>query len=181
MLCIYIFKVSRIYNNIKIPGGYLSFRFGCRKMLSISMGLGSAITILIPLFARIHYWALIVCLFFVGAAHGSFWPSTSSFWAYWAPQSERSVLIGTTSAGSRVGNIIALSVGGILCLYGIDGGWPSIFYLFGGCGVAWAILFFMFSADEPARHWFIGKRERDFIVKDTEKTIALKKYCQKVD
>lgn len=50
-------------------------------MLSISMGLGSAITILIPVFARIHYAALFVCLFFVGMAHGSFWPSASTFWA----------------------------------------------------------------------------------------------------
>lgn len=60
------------------------------------MGIGSAITMLIPLSANIHYWALIVCLFFTGAAHGAFWPSVSSFWAYWAPNSERSEILEPT-------------------------------------------------------------------------------------
>lgn len=91
------------------------------------------------------------------------------------------MLIGTSSAGSRVGNIIALSIGGVLCVYGVDGGWPSIFYLFGSCGVAWSVLFFLLSADEPAKHWFIGNKERDYVVKETQKTVELKKYCQKVN
>ena len=46
------------------------------------MGIGSAITVLIPLFARLHYGALIACLVVVGMAHGSFWPSASTFWAF---------------------------------------------------------------------------------------------------
>ena len=100
-------------------------------MLALSMGVGSLITILIPFCARIHYWALIICLFFTGAAHGSFWPSVSSYWAFWAPDSERSRLVGFASSGAKVGNIVALSLGSVLCMYGIDGGWPSIFYLFG--------------------------------------------------
>lgn len=149
-------------------------------MLSLSMGIGSAVTMLIPVFARIHYAALIACIIVVGACHGSFWPSASSFWAYWAPPSERSVLIGTSSAGSRVGNIIALSLGGILCLSGIDGGWPSIFYFFGAAGVTWSIVFFIFSGDQPNTHWFIGKREKEYVCRETEKTIALRIYCQKV-
>ena len=100
--------------------------------------------------------------------------------SYWAPPSERSVLIGTSSAGSRLGNIIALIVGGVLCVHGIDGGWPSIFYLFGCCGVVWSVIFFFVAADEPAKHWFIPSDERDYVVKETKKTIELRKYCQQV-
>ena len=40
-------------------------------------------------------------------------------------------LVGFASSGAKFGNIVALSLGGILCLHGMDGGWPSIFYLFG--------------------------------------------------
>jgi MFS family permease len=79
-----------------------------------------------------------------------------------------------------VGNIIALSLGGLLCVYGIDGGWPSIFYLFGGCGVAWSIIFFLLSADEPSAHWFIRPKEKEYVIRETKKTIELKKYCQQV-
>jgi len=34
-------------------------------------------------------------------------------------------------AGSMMGNVIALPLCGILCKYGFDGGWASIFYVIG--------------------------------------------------
>jgi MFS family permease len=49
---------------------------------------------------------------------------------------ERSRLVGMASSGSWVGNIIALPLGSFLCVSGFDGGWASIFYIFG-------ILFFV--------------------------------------
>ena len=164
----------------QIPGGWLSFRFGGKIVLGLSMGIGSAITMLIPLSAQIHYWALIVCLFFTGAAHGSFWPSVSSFWAYWAPDTERSRLVGMASSGAKVGNIIALSLGSVLCLHGFAGGWPSIFYIFGSMGVIWSVLFFILSTDSPGNHWFIRENEKSYVLSETKKTIALKQYCQSV-
>jgi hypothetical protein len=33
--------------------------------------------------------------------------------------------------GAAVGNIVALPVTGLLCRYGFDGGWPTVFYFFG--------------------------------------------------
>ena len=62
---------------------------------------------------------------------GAFWPSVSSFWAFWAPASERSRMVGISSSGSRIGNIVGLAIGSSLCIYGFAGGWPSIFYIFG--------------------------------------------------
>lgn len=34
-------------------------------------------------------------------------------------------------AGSFVGAIISFILSGVLCEYGFDGGWPSVFYIFG--------------------------------------------------
>jgi MFS transporter, ACS family, solute carrier family 17 (sodium-dependent inorganic phosphate cotransporter), member 5 len=95
------------------------------------MLVGSIFTLLIPSAAKLGYEMLIGCLVLTGLAHGAFWPSVSSFWAYWAPQLERSRLVGISSSGAKIGNIIALSLGGFLCLHGFAGGWPSIFYVFG--------------------------------------------------
>jgi MFS family permease len=54
-----------------------------------------------------------------------------SLWPYWAPPAERSTLLGFASAGSQIGNVITLPLGGFLCENGFAGGWPSIFYVIG--------------------------------------------------
>jgi MFS family permease len=101
----------------QIPGSYLAYRFGAVNVLCLSMGLGSAMTMLLPLFAKWSYIALFVCLFFIGLCFGAFLPSASGVWAYWAPSTERARLIGMTKSGLRVGNIIGLTLGGVLCVH----------------------------------------------------------------
>jgi MFS family permease len=68
-----------------------------------------------------------IILYFKGAA----WPAISSLFIKWAPLHEKTRLFGLGLSGSNIGNIIALPFGAFLCSNGFDGGWPSIFYLFG--------------------------------------------------
>jgi MFS family permease len=166
---------------LKIPGAWLAFKFGGKRMIASSMGIGSLITILIPFCARLHYLALIICLFLTGVAHGAFWPSISSFWTYWAPHSERTRLVGMATSGARVGNIVALTLGSVLCIHGFDGGWPSLFYLFGIAGVIWTLLVVFITADSPADHRFISQQEKEYILEETKKSIAVRDFCQKVN
>lgn len=50
-----------------------------------------------------------------------------------------------------------------LCAYGFDGGWPSIFYIFGAFGVVWSLVFAVLITDTPATHWFISEEERSYL------------------
>jgi hypothetical protein len=38
--------------------------------------------------------------------------------------------------GAQIGNMVGLSLGGLLCEHGFGGGWPSIFYTFDAIGLA---------------------------------------------
>jgi ACS family sodium-dependent inorganic phosphate cotransporter-like MFS transporter 5 len=59
------------------------------------------------------------------------WPAMANMWTHWAPNLERGRLIAFSASGSQVGIIGGFSLGGYLCVHGFDGGWPSIFYIFG--------------------------------------------------
>ena len=61
------------------------------------------------------------------------YPAAQALWSNWAPPNERSRLIGFSYAGGQFGNAIIFPIGGFLCAYGFDGGWPSVFYVIGEC------------------------------------------------
>ena len=82
----------------------------------------------------------------------------------WAPPLEKSRLIGFSTSGLNIGNIIALSLGGWLCDEGFDDGWGSVFILFGLIGIVWSFLMILLNSDSPSTHKFISVTERDYIV-----------------
>ncbi len=61
--------------------------------------------------------------------------------------------------------IVALLVGGYLCSWtSFDGGWPSIYYLFGVCGIVWTVIMFVLFSDTPSTHRFISQNEKEYIM-----------------
>lgn len=154
----------------QILGGFLSFKFGPRRVLAFTMLLASVSTLVIPPSARASYIILFICRFVTGLAHGAFWPAISSLWSQWAPAQERSMLCGIASSGSWIGNIIALPFGSFLCVSGFDSGWPSIFYIFGVLSLIWSVGFFFIVTDTPAQNRFISQREKDYIIRETKKS-----------
>ncbi|XP_070195600.1 uncharacterized transporter slc-17.2-like [Littorina saxatilis] len=53
----------------------------------------------------------------------------------------------------------------LLCEYGFLGGWPSVFYVFGGVGIVWSAVWFFLMSDSPETHPRISPSERDYIVR----------------
>ncbi|RNA04067.1 inorganic phosphate cotransporter isoform X3 [Brachionus plicatilis] len=152
----------------QLPGGFISYKLGGKNVLTVTMLIASIFTLLIPLFAKLGAVPLMICRFIVGLAHGAFWPSISSLWIFWAPSPERSRLVGSASAGSWVGNIVALPLGGYLCANGFAGGWGSIFYIFGIICFLWCVAFFFLTSDRPEHHKFISDEEKEYIVNETK-------------
>ena len=48
-------------------------------------------------------------------------------------------------------------------------------------GVVWSILLFFFASDSPSTQKGISKKEKEYILAETEKTIQTRKICQSVN
>jgi Na+/melibiose symporter-like transporter len=81
-------------------------------------------------------------------------------------------LTGITFAGAQVGNVLVMPLSGLLCRYGWDGGWPSIYYLLGLFGALWTFLWMFCVSDSPQKHRRIKEDERNYIMDSLQDTVA---------
>lgn len=147
----------------QIPGGLLSQRFGGKRVFGYFMLLAAIATLFSSLSARVSPYLLLFMRIINGVGQGVVFPAVHDIWAKWAPPLERSKLIGFSHAGAQIGNVLTFPLSAILCDYGFDNGWGSIFYVFGIVGIVWFCLWMFIAADTPAQHRSITKGERDYI------------------
>lgn len=158
------------YSMAQIPSGWIAHKIGGKKVYATAILIGSIISTLVPMSANISYLVLALCRFITGIFHGACKPAISSMFVHWAPSTEKSRMIGFASTGGGLGNILALTIGSNLCLYGFAGGWPSIFYIFGGLGIVWVMCFCTLTSETPSTHKSISNIERDYILQTTKIT-----------
>ncbi|CAD6196828.1 unnamed protein product [Caenorhabditis auriculariae] len=160
------------YVGSQILGGYLATHYGGKRVVLVTV-LGSALlTLANPIAARTSVYALILLRAAIGFLQGATFPAVHTMWSVWGPPSELSVLTGITYAGAQIGNVIVLPLSGYLCENGFDGGWPSIFYIIGSCGLLWCISWIYFTSDRPSTHPRISAGEREYIISSVEASVG---------
>uniref|UniRef100_U5ETM3 Putative inorganic phosphate cotransporter n=1 Tax=Corethrella appendiculata TaxID=1370023 RepID=U5ETM3_9DIPT len=149
----------------QIPFGILSKRYGALHFLGWGMLINSVFAFLVPVSARYGGWGwLIVVRFIQGLGEGPIVPCTHALLAKWIPPNERSRMGAAVYAGAQFGTIVSMPLSGLLAEYGFDGGWPSIFYVFGVIGVIWSILFIWLVYEDPSVDPNIEESERKYIM-----------------
>ncbi|XP_065071186.1 vesicular glutamate transporter 1-like [Rhopilema esculentum] len=156
------------YIVLQIPGGYLALKFGGTRIFGLALFMASVLTLLTPLAARTSVYALIVLRVLEGIVLGVLFPCNHAIWGKWAPPLERSRLFSITAAGCPVGTILTMPLTGLLTKYGFDGGWASVFYVFGAVGLLWFFVWCLAIHPTPTQHPTISGSEREYI----EKSIA---------
>ncbi|XP_055703598.1 putative inorganic phosphate cotransporter isoform X1 [Phlebotomus papatasi] len=149
----------------QIPFGILSKRFGALRFLGWGMFINSAFAFLVPVAARQGGFGwLIVVRFIQGLGEGPIVPCTHALLAKWIPPNERSRMGAFVYAGAQFGTIVSMPLSGLLAEYGFDGGWPSIFYVFGIIGVVWSLAFIWLIYEDPSSHPTIDEKEKKYII-----------------
>lgn len=148
------------YTVMQIPSGYIAGIWSAQKLLSIGVFLCGIFNILIPTVASLGYFAVCICRVGMGLCQSCLLPCTHTLLSKWAPPSERARLGTFAYAGAQFGTVICFPISGYI---GSLIGWPSIFYVFGGCALIWSIVFFFIGADSPSQSSRISEKERRYI------------------
>ena len=96
----------------------------------------------------------------IGLVEGFALPSMNNIWTHWAPPLERTRLIGVQHAGKYIGTVLSLCTCGIIAM---NFGWSTVFYIYGGLGCLWAIVWIVLVRGSPEKDWFITDEEKLFI------------------
>ncbi|XP_037799091.1 LOW QUALITY PROTEIN: sialin-like [Penaeus monodon] len=151
------------YTATNFLGGRLAEYFGGRLVFGLGSGVASVLALLSPLCARISTGLFVASRVLTGVSQGFTYPALNSLMATWFPPEERAKLGSFVYGGMQFGTIIGLTLSGWLCNSGFLGGWPSVFYVFGGVGLAWGVPWFLLIHDRPEGHPRISKYELDYI------------------
>ncbi|PVD36705.1 hypothetical protein C0Q70_03691 [Pomacea canaliculata] len=158
----------------QIPGGWLAGRYGGRRVWGVCQTICALSTLATPLAARAHVYLVYVIRFILGLAAGVSLPCVYSIMGRWAPKLERSKLMSFCATGYSVGNVLTFSLSALLCVYGFDNGWGSVFYLTGVGNLLWVVVWFVVTADTPAQHKRISEVERNYILSSIGDTLEKK-------
>jgi sugar phosphate permease len=146
------------YALFQVPGGWLSDRFGARKVLGSVVGYWSVMTAATGLAFSATSFIVIRFLFGVGEA-GAF-PGATRAMQLWYPRQERGFVQGITHSASRAGAAIAPP---IVLLIMINLGWRWSFYICGMIGFVWALWWSWSYRNLPEEHSMVNPAELERI------------------
>lgn len=145
-----------------IPGGLLAQRYGGKHTMGLGIFSTALFTLLTPWVAPMGAVPLMILRLLMGLGEGTTFPALSTLLAQWAPPLERSKLGSLVFAGVQIGTVLASAVSGFILAYLP---WPAVFYIWGGVGMVWFILWCLLCYNDPASHPFITQKEKDYLSK----------------
>ncbi|XP_059084205.1 uncharacterized transporter slc-17.2-like isoform X2 [Tigriopus californicus] len=149
----------------QVVGGWVSDRFGGKITMVASM-LGLGITsVLIPMAARVDPKIVMGIRFLQGCFQGAILPTAYSLIPGWGSPAERTFLMAVVMSGLVLSNVLTPAIAGSLCLSGVDGGWPMIFYIPGILCIVWTAVFFFLGSNSPEENKFISQEEQTYLQK----------------
>jgi sugar phosphate permease len=146
------------YALFQVPGGWMSDRFGARKVLGSVVAYWSVMTAVTGLAFSATSFIAIRFLFGIGEA-GAF-PGATRAMQLWFPRQERGFVQGITHSASRAGAAIAPP---IVLLIMINLGWRWAFYICGAVGFAWALWWSWSYRNLPEEHGMVNPAELERI------------------
>ncbi|XP_015927743.1 sialin-like isoform X2 [Parasteatoda tepidariorum] len=164
-------------------GVILCERLSAKYLLLSGVFISSLCTVLVPAAAHSSGIGLSVVQIFKGAGLGIVIPAFNTLIGKWIPLSERFYSMCIIGSGVPFGRFLGTLISGKICK-NENLGWSHIFYIFGGMGFIYCILWVAFIFESPLTHPYITYNEMIRILKSRvilpqPKTVVPWKYILK--
>jgi sugar phosphate permease len=146
------------YAIFQVPGGWLSDRFGARRVLTGVVTYWSIMTAATA--AAFGSVSFIVVRFLFGIGEAGAFPGATRAMQLWYPRRERGMVQGVTHSASRLGAAIAPP---IVVLIMTTLGWRSVFYICGAAGLVWSLWWSLTYRNLPEEHALVNTTELELI------------------
>lgn len=147
------------YALFQVPAGWISDRFGARRVLSFYIFLWSLLTGLSGFVSG--GVGLLIARLGVGVAQAGAYPTCSAIVRRWAPLKSRGLASSLISFGGRLGGASAPFLTMLLILNA--GGWRQTLWIYGFTGIIIAVLYYILVRDRPTEHPRCNQAERELI------------------
>ncbi|GMS86931.1 hypothetical protein PENTCL1PPCAC_9106, partial [Pristionchus entomophagus] len=143
--------------------GMKTDRLGSDVVMSGFLLLSSAITLATPLLAYTSYYVLLASRFFLGSIDSLQTPAVNCIATRWFPTGEKTTAASIYTTGLQFAGGFSSLFAASLCRSSFFGGWPSIFYVFGGASLIFAIFWIAFGTGGPSKNRWLDNNERAFL------------------
>jgi ACS family glucarate transporter-like MFS transporter len=147
------------YAFLQTPAGWLSDRWGPRRVLAIGVvwwGAFTAITAMVTVAIGGAFALLLLARLSLGAGEAVMYPGSSQFVSRWIPTQERGLANGLIFAGVGVGSAASPPLVTYIIL---NYGWHASFYMCAFIGLAVGAIWFAASRDKPEQHPLVSPSE----------------------
>jgi ACS family glucarate transporter-like MFS transporter len=140
------------YAGFQLPAGWLSSRFGPRRVLTVGVllwGATTALTAMLPTTIEHAVLLLIGVRFVLGVGESVIYPAANQFVARWVPLKERGVINGLIFAGVGAGSGLTPPMLAWLISHH---GWRAAFWFSAIVGFIVGIVWWLIARDTPEEH-----------------------------
>ncbi|GBM06907.1 Putative inorganic phosphate cotransporter, partial [Araneus ventricosus] len=156
-------------------GGLLAERYGAKITIIVGLFLSSLAHILTPVAAWTSSNVMIAMQLIRGIGQGLIPAAHCVVAANWFPMIERGLLNSLVLSGYCVGALVSGFSAGSMCLSSFLGGWPSVYYVYGGLGLILCLCFQVFLYETPKCHPKIKDSELNYILQNQERDLSQKR------
>jgi len=135
------------YLAFQVIGGWVSDRWGARKVLTASAIIWGGSTLLTGIAGG--FWTMMMARVLLGFGEGAAFPTATRAMSDWMPAGKRAFAQGITHAFARIGTAMTPPL--VVWLIA-RGNWRFSFYVLGAVSLSWAVAWALYFRDNPSEH-----------------------------